>query len=229
VGGDLYFTFLKSIKQGKVMDLGAYRREYTKSGLRRKDLSHSPFEQFEKWFIQADKAGIQDASAMSLATVSSQGKPSLRTVLLKTFDVNGFVFYTNYSSQKSQDIEKNANVALLFPWTGLERQIEITGKAEKISPSESLRYFLSRPKGSQLGAWASNQSAPITSRALLKLQLSKIKQKFKTGNIPLPDFWGGYRVIPETIEFWQGGAGRIHDRFEYRRRDNGWEIVRLQP
>jgi pyridoxamine 5'-phosphate oxidase len=211
------------------MDLGEYRREYTKGGLRRKDLSDSPFEQFEKWFTQADKAGVKDASAMSLATVSTQGKPSLRTVLLKTFDSNGFVFFTNYSSQKSQQIQKNANVALLFPWTGLERQIEITGKAEKISPAESLRYFLSRPKGSQLGAWASNQSAPISSRNALEIQLSKMKQKFKAGDIPLPDFWGGYRVIPDTIEFWQGGAVRIHDRFEYRRVDNGWEIFRLQP
>ncbi len=211
------------------MDLGDYRREYTKGGLRRKDLNDNPFEQFEKWFLQADQANIQDANAMSLATVSRDGKPSLRTVLLKTFDTDGFVFYTNYSSQKSQQINQNANVALLFPWTGLERQIEVTGKAEKIPTSESLKYFLSRPKGSQLGAWASNQSTPITSRNLLEIQLHKIKQKFKTGDIPLPDFWGGYRVIPEKIEFWQGGSARIHDRFEYRRVENGWEILRLQP
>lgn len=211
------------------MDLGDYRRDYTKGGLRRKDLSDNPFEQFEKWFLQAEQAGIQDASAMSLATVSDDGKPSLRTVLLKIFDDDGFVFYTNYSSQKSQQIERNANVALLFPWTGLERQIEITGRAEKVPTSESLKYFLSRPKGSQLGAWASNQSSPITSRNLLEIQLDKIKQKFKAGEIPLPDFWGGYRVIPEKIEFWQGGAGRIHDRFEYRRAVDGWDIFRLQP
>lgn len=211
------------------MDLGDYRREYTKDGLRRKDLSDSPFEQFEKWFLQADKAELQDTSAMSLATVSAEGKPSLRTVLLKTFDEKGFVFYTNYSSQKSQQMGENANVALLFPWTGLERQIEITGRAEKIPTAESFTYFLSRPKGSQLGAWASNQSAPIASRHLLEIQLGKIKERFKKGEIPLPDFWGGYRVIPEKIEFWQGGSGRIHDRFEYRRVDAGWEIFRLQP
>ncbi len=211
------------------MDLGDYRREYTKDGLCRADLSDNPFEQFEKWFMQADKAGVQDASAMSLATVSAQGKPSLRTVLLKTFDVAGFVFYTNYSSQKSQQIEQNANVALLFPWTGLERQIEITGRATKVSTAESLKYFLSRPKGSQLGAWASKQSSPITSRSLLEMQLEKMKQKFQQGEIPLPDFWGGYRVVPEKIEFWQGGAGRIHDRFEYQRAGDGWSIVRLQP
>ncbi|HIO93071.1 MAG TPA: pyridoxamine 5'-phosphate oxidase [Leucothrix mucor] len=211
------------------MDLGDYRREYTKDGLRREDLSDSPFEQFEKWFMQADEATVIDASAMSLATVSAEGKPSLRTVLLKTFDESGFVFYTNYSSQKSQQIEQNANVALLFPWTGLERQIEITGRAEKVSTAESLKYFLSRPKGSQLGAWASNQSSPITSRSLLEIQLNKMKQKFQAGEIPLPDFWGGYRVIPEKIEFWQGGTGRIHDRFEYQREGASWLIVRLQP
>lgn len=211
------------------MDLGDYRRDYTKDGLRREDLNDNPFQQFEKWFLQADQAALEDASAMSLATVSSDGKPSLRTVLLKTFDDNGFVFYTNYSSQKSQQIEQNANVALLFPWTGLERQVEITGRAEKVPTSESLKYFLSRPKGSQLGAWASNQSSPISSRNLLEIQLDKIKQKFKAGEIPLPDFWGGYRVIPEKIEFWQGGSARIHDRFEYRRVAGGWEIFRLQP
>jgi pyridoxamine 5'-phosphate oxidase len=212
-----------------MMDLGDYRREYTKGGLRRKDLSECPFEQFEKWFLQADQAGLQDASAMSLATVSSKGVPSLRTVLLKTFDEQGFVFYTNYGSQKAQQIEQNNHVALLFPWTDLERQIEITGSAKKVSTSESLRYFLSRPKGSQLGAWSSNQSTPIRSRHLLEMQLSNIKQKFKTGKIPVPDFWGGYRVIPEKIEFWQGGKARIHDRFEYQRIEEGWEISRLQP
>ncbi len=211
------------------MDLGDYRREYTKGGLRRKDLSDNPFDQFEKWFLQADKASVEDASAMSLATVSADGKPTLRTVLLKTFDYKGFVFFTNYSSQKSQQIKQNENVALLFPWTTLERQVEITGRAEKVATSESLKYFLSRPKGSQLGAWASNQSSPITSRNLLEMQLNKIKQKFKSGEIPLPDFWGGYRVIPEKIEFWQGGKARIHDRFEYQRIDNGWKILRLQP
>jgi pyridoxamine 5'-phosphate oxidase len=212
------------------MDLREYRREYTKGGLRRKDLSVSPFEQFETWFLQADKTGVEDASAMSLATVSAAGKPSLRTVLLKTFDHKGFIFYTNYSSQKSQQIEENANVALLFPWTGLERQIEITGKAEKIARSESLRYFLSRPTESQLGAWASKQSLPIPSRHLLEMQLNDRKQKFKSGEIPFPHFWGGYRVVPERIEFWQGGESRIHDRFEYRRiKKEGWEISRLQP
>lgn len=215
------------------MDIGDYRREYTKGGLNSKDLSKSPIEQFEKWFMQARAADIPDASAMSLATVSKQGKPTQRTVLLKLFDEKGFIFFTNYSSQKAQHISKNANVSLLFPWRELERQIEINGKAEKITTAESLKYFLSRPRGSQLGAWASVQSSPISTRELLQGQLHKIKDKFKQGEIPLPDFWGGYRVVPETIEFWQGGVDRMHDRFEYTRdpesEDSSWNIERLQP
>ena len=210
------------------MDIGDYRREYLKGGLKSKDLAESPFELFETWFKQAMEADIPDASSMSLATVSSEGKPSQRTVLLKLFDEKGFVFFTNYSSQKSQQIDQNPNVSLLFPWTELERQIEINGTAKKISTAESLKYFLSRPRGSQLGAWASAQSSPINSRLMLESQLQKIKNKFTQGEIPLPDFWGGYRVIPETIEFWQGGAKRLHDRFEYKK-NNGWKINRLQP
>ncbi len=211
------------------MDIGDYRREYAKGGLNRKDLSDSPFEQFEQWFTQAMEADIPDASSLSLATVSSDGKPTQRTVLLKLFDEKGFVFFTNYTSQKAQQINENANVSMLFPWTELERQIEINGKARKISTTESLKYFLSRPKGSQLGAWASAQSSPINSRQILESQLSKMKNKFIKGEIPLPDFWGGYRVVPETIEFWQGGVDRIHDRFEYRRNKDDWNIERLQP
>ncbi len=211
------------------MDIGDYRREYAKDGLNRKDLRDSPFEQFEKWFTQAMNANIPDASAMSLATVSTDGKPSQRIVLLKLFDEKGFVFFTNYNSQKSQQIGENRNVSLLFPWTELERQIEISGKASRISTAESLKYFLSRPKGSQLGAWASAQSSPINSRQILEGQLQKMKNKFTKGDIPLPDFWGGYRVVPETIEFWQGGVNRLHDRFEYHRTSDGWDIERLQP
>ncbi|HIO97426.1 MAG TPA: pyridoxamine 5'-phosphate oxidase [Leucothrix sp.] len=211
------------------MDIGDYRREYAKGGLNKKDLSDSPFEQFEKWFTQAMDADIADASAMSLATVSGSGKPTQRTVLLKLFDEKGFIFFTNYSSLKSQQIEENANVSLLFPWTELERQIEINGTASKISTAESLKYFLSRPRGSQLGAWASAQSSPISSRQILESQLQKMKNKFTHGDIPLPDFWGGYRVVPETVEFWQGGVNRLHDRFEYKRDQDHWNIKRLQP
>ncbi len=211
------------------MDIGDYRREYTKGGLKREDLTESPLELFEKWFKQAMDADIPDASAMTLATVSAEGKPTQRTVLLKLFDEKGFIFFTNYSSQKSHQISENPNVSLLFPWTQLERQIEINGTAEKISTTESLKYFLSRPRGSQLGAWASAQSSPISSRQILESQLNKIKNKFTQGEIPLPDFWGGYRVIPETIEFWQGGANRLHDRFEYTNHNGNWKIERLQP
>lgn len=214
---------------GVKMDIGDYRREYAKSGLNREDLSDSPFEQFEKWFEQAVQADIPDASAMTLATVSVDGKPTQRTVLLKLFDEKGFVFFTNYSSLKSKQIDGNANVSLLFPWTELERQIEINGTAEKITTAESLTYFLSRPRGSQLGAWASAQSSPITSRQILESQLQKMKRKFTQGEIPLPDFWGGYRVVPETIEFWQGGVDRLHDRFEYCQNKGNWDISRLQP
>ncbi len=155
--------------------------------------------------------------------------PLERTVLLKIFDEKGFIFFTNYNSQKSKQIGENANVSLLFPWTELERQVEINGVATKISTAESLKYFLSRPRGSQLGAWASAQSSPINSRQILEGQLQKMKSKFTKGEIPLPDFWGGYRVVPETIEFWQGGANRLHDRFEYTRDNSGWISKRLQP
>ena len=212
------------------MDISDYRREYTKGGLHRDDLSESPFELFEKWLKQADEASVPEPTAMTLATVSKMGKPTQRTVLLKMFDEKGFVFFTNYSSQKAQQIRENSNVSILFGWRELERQIEINGKAEKIPTTESLKYFLSRPRGSQLGAWASTQSSPITTRELLEGQLKKIKQKFSEGEIPIPDFWGGYRIVPETIEFWQGGVSRLHDRFEYTRKEgNGWDIERLQP
>lgn len=212
------------------MDISDYRIEYLKDGLHRSDLSESPFAQFEKWFVQAKDAQITDPNAMVIATVSKQGKPSQRTVLLKIFDEKGFVFFTNYSSQKSTEIGENANVSLLFQWLGLERQVEINGVASKISTAESLKYFLSRPHGSQLGAWASTQSSPVSTRKLMDAQLEKMKDKFTKGEVPLPDFWGGYRVVPETIEFWQGGAKRLHDRFEYSRSEkNDWLIQRLQP
>ena len=211
------------------MDIGDYRREYTKDGLSKESLNSSPLLQFEKWFTQAVDANISDPSAMTIATVSADGKPTQRTVLLKLFDEKGFVFFTNYSSQKSTQIDENPNVSLLFPWTELERQIEINGTATKISTAESLKYFLSRPRGSQLGAWASSQSTPISSRSILDGQLTNIKNKFSKGEIPLPDFWGGYRIVPETIEFWQGGVNRLHDRFEYTKNDADWIIKRLQP
>lgn len=176
------------------MDISEYRREYMRDGLSRESLAADPFAQFEIWFRQACSVDVVDANAMSLATISKEGKPTLRTVLLKTFDEKGFVFYTNLSSQKSQHIKNNSNVALLFPWTELERQIEITGVAERVSTVESLKYIATRPRGSQLGAWVSRQSSEISSRKTLMNRLDKLKQKFAEGEIPKPDFWGGYRI-----------------------------------
>lgn len=214
------------------MDLSEFRKDYLQGGLRSKELANSPILQFTKWFEQAIASGIAEPNAMSLATADSVGRPSLRTVLLKYFDEEGFVFFTNYSSRKSREIGENPNVSLLFPWVALERQVVIVGTAEKISTAESLKYFTSRPHESQLGAWVSQQSSVIPNRKFLQMKLAEIGRKFKEGKVPLPDFWGGYRVIPREIEFWQGGSARLHDRFLYTRQPesaNLWDIKRLSP
>ena len=211
------------------MDLAAFRKEYSDRGLRREDLNADPVAQFSEWFIQATEVGVHEPNAMTLATVDEDGMPFQRTVLLKYFDREGFVFFTNYSSRKSKQIAANPRVSLLFPWITLERQVIIQGRAEKISTAESLRYFASRPRESQIGAWVSNQSEVITSRKFLMQKLAEIRDKFQHGEIPLPSFWGGYRVAPESIEFWQGGPARLHDRFLYRQQDDGWAIERLAP
>ena len=210
------------------MDLSHHRHEFLQKGLRHSDLNADPFKQFEYWFQQAEQENVIEPSAMSLAT-SDGIDVSLRTVLLKYFDQQGFVFFTNYGSVKSKQIETNPNVALLFPWLTLERQIKITGRAEKISVAESLKYFTSRPKDSQLGAWASQQSSHISSRQVLLSQFEAMKNKFKRGTVPLPDFWGGYRVVAKTIEFWQGRENRLHDRFVYEKEQSTWLIKRLAP
>ncbi len=212
------------------MDISDLRREYKREKLNLEDLDNNPFRQFDHWFNVAKKHVEKDPNAMSLATVGSNGAPSLRTVLLKYYDETGFVFFTNYESKKSKQIGENNNVALLFNWLDLERQIIIEGTAEKISKAESLKYCSSRPQGSQLGAWVSNQSSVISSRSILLTKLAEMKRKFKDGKIPLPDFWGGYRVMPKKIEFWQGGENRLHDRFLYTPTDkNNWKIERLAP
>jgi pyridoxamine 5'-phosphate oxidase len=213
------------------MDIGALRREYRRDGLRRESLAADPFEQFEEWFQEALEAGIQDSHGMSLATASTDGQPTLRTVLLKSFDQRGFVFFTNYGSLKARQIDENPQVALLFPWLGLDRQIEINGHAERISAAESIKYFITRPIGSRLGAWSSPQSRVITSRQVVEMQFEEMKRKFADGDVPLPSFWGGYRVTPHAVEFWQGRENRLHDRFLYSREagDDGWTINRLAP
>ncbi|BBB23577.1 pyridoxamine 5'-phosphate oxidase [Isorropodon fossajaponicum endosymbiont JTNG4] len=210
------------------VDLTSLRHEFTQSGLNRADLNSNPFEQFELWFQQAQEADVVEPSAMSLAT-SDDSEISIRTVLLKYFDKHGFVFFTNYNSKKSKQLQTNPNVALLFPWLALERQIKISGYVEKVSTLESLKYFSSRPKASQLGAWASQQSSNLSSKQVLLSQFESMKVKFSKGEIPLPDFWGGYRVIPLKIEFWQGRENRLHDRFIYQLSEDKWRIERLAP
>ncbi|NQY27691.1 MAG: pyridoxamine 5'-phosphate oxidase [Piscirickettsiaceae bacterium] len=210
------------------MDLTHHRHEFLQNGLRREELASDPYEQFNMWFKQAEQAGVIEPSAMSLATANGVDV-TLRTVLLKYFDQQGFVFFTNYNSKKAKQIEANPNVALLFPWLAIERQVKISGRVERVSMIESVKYFASRPKESQLGAWASQQSSHISSRQVLLSQFEAMKNKFKQGDIPLPDFWGGYRVIPTSIEFWQGRENRLHDRFVYDLSEGQWNINRLAP
>lgn len=212
------------------MEIAEPRHEYERGKLSRADLDPDPLRQFQRWFEEAMKAGLLEPNAMILATATASGAPSVRTVLLKSYDDRGFVFYTNYDSRKGREIAENDRVALLFPWFGLERQVAVTGAASKVSMGESVKYFLTRPRGSQMGAWVSHQSSVISSRSMLEMKLDEIRRKFAGGEIPLPSFWGGYRVVPREIEFWQGGEDRLHDRFLYSRGEGGgWEIRRLAP
>lgn len=211
------------------MDIGDLRREYMSSGITAEDLHEDPFSQFEVWFTQANEAGVIDANAFSLATASQNGAPSLRTVLLKLFDEKGFVFFTNYNSRKSRQIKENDHVAMLFPWLQLNRQVKVEGHCERVSAKESLKYFATRPRGSQLGAWCSDQSEVIESRDFLEQKYREMTEKFKTGSVPLPSFWGGYRIVPNRIEFWQGRENRLHDRIQYSLGDQGWQKNRLAP
>jgi pyridoxamine 5'-phosphate oxidase len=206
------------------------RRELMAKGLVRDELCSDPIKQFEQWYAQTFETDLAEPSAMSLATVDAQGQPWQRIVLLKLFDEKGFVFFTNYASRKAEQIAADSKVSLLFPWQALGRQVKVTGEAEKISTAESVKYFATRPRGSQIGAWASHQSQVIKSRAILDAMFDEIKHKFLDGDVPLPSFWGGYRVTPETIEFWQARDSRLHDRFIYRQDEKAqWFSERLSP
>jgi len=213
-----------------MLDLQDMRRDYKRSELDESSVDASPFVQFEQWFSEVQNAQLPEPNAMLVATASAEGVPNIRAVLLKIFDERGFVFFTNYNSDKAREIEQNPNVAAEFLWLDLERQVRIIGKCEKISHAESLSYFLKRSRGSQIGAWVSDQSSVISSRKFLAMQVEKLKEKFKSGEVPLPDFWGGYRIVPQKIEFWQGRQSRLHDRILYTKEsDESWSISRLAP
>jgi pyridoxamine 5'-phosphate oxidase len=211
-------------------DLAQLRRVYRLAGLRRADLDADPVTQFRTWFHQANAAELLEPNAMVLSTTDGV-RPSSRTVLLKAFDARGFVFFTNYESRKAKEIALESHVSLLFPWYPLERQVAILGSAERITAAESLAYFASRPFGSRLGAWVSQQSSVISSRQILELKWEEMKRRFAAGQVPLPSSWGGIRVVPVEFEFWQGRENRLHDRFRYSREGDGegWAIERLAP
>jgi pyridoxamine 5'-phosphate oxidase len=204
------------------------RKDYTQAGLEQGD--PSPFKQFELWFNQALAADLLEPNAMTLATVTSEGRPDARIVLLKGFDTRGFVFYTNYRSQKGQELAANPHAALVFLWGDLERQVRVVGRVEKATDLEADTYFDSRPLGSRLGAWASTQSEVIPSREVLETRMAALEAEYQGREIPRPDHWGGFRVVPTEMEFWQGRPSRLHDRLRYRLQDNGaWVIDRLAP
>jgi pyridoxamine 5'-phosphate oxidase len=213
-----------------VKPLQDFRKEYTKGRLDVDVLSENPMVLFNQWLKDAIEAELPDPNAMTIATVDEHGQPSQRIVLLKDVSDEGFVFYTNLGSRKAKELKQNNKISLHFPWYFLERQVRVCGTAQLLSRASVAKYFFSRPKQSQLGAWASKQSSPISTRELLVTQFAQMKEKFAKGEIPLPDFWGGYLVKPSQIEFWQGGEHRLHDRFEYNKSENGdWSVTRLMP
>ncbi|MBA2345902.1 MAG: pyridoxamine 5'-phosphate oxidase [Rubrobacter sp.] len=211
------------------MDVSDLREEYTRAGLSEPDVAADPIEQFRRWFDETMNAGLHEPNAMTVATASPKGSPSARVVLLKGYDERGFVFYTNYEGRKAGDLEANPRCALLFYWGELERQVRVEGRAYRVSGEESDAYYASRPRGSRLGALASEQSRPIQDRATLERRLRELEAEYEGREVPRPSNWGGYRVAPETVEFWQGRENRLHDRLIYRRNEGGWKIGRLQP
>lgn len=211
------------------ISLADLRREYTLSGLRRADLLAAPIAQFKKWFDEAIRAEVLEPNAMTLATANAQGEPSSRTVLIKAVDERGFVFFTNYESRKGSDLAANPKASLTFYWRELERQVNVFGTVTKVPREESDAYFHSRPLGSQHAAWASAQGAVVKDRNQLEAKLAETKEKYATGAVPLPDYWGGYIVAPHAVEFWQGRPNRLHDRFRYLKKADAWQIDRLSP
>jgi pyridoxamine 5'-phosphate oxidase len=211
------------------VDAENLRKEYTRAGMHEADMDPDPVVQFRAWFENVIEADLHEPNAMILATATRDGRPSARTVLLKGYDERGFVFYTNYEGRKASDLEANPACALLFYWGELERQVRIEGRAVRLSGEESDAYFASRPRGSRLGAWASEQSRPVENRSILEERVKALESEYEGREIPRPPFWGGYRVEPDTIEFWQGRENRLHDRLVYGRIGGGWKMQRLQP
>ena len=211
------------------MSISSIRKDYQLQSLDLSDVAETPVLQFDKWWKEAVSSSIDEVNAMTLATVNADGKPSARIVLLKGFDDSGFVFFTNYLSDKGKSISQHPYVSLVFFWKELERQVRIEGSCIQVSESESDEYFLSRPIGSRLGAWASPQSTVISSRSMLDQNLDEVTAKYANGIIPRPAHWGGYRVVPEMVEFWQGRPSRLHDRIRYRKDEHQWLIDRLAP
>jgi pyridoxamine 5'-phosphate oxidase len=209
--------------------LADLRKDYSLAGLAEKDLARDPFRQFDKWFQEAQAAKLGEPNAMILATATRDGRPSARTMLLKAVDGRGFVFFTNYESRKGRELDANPQATLVFPWLEIERQVIVEGTVTKVAREETDAYFHSRPRASQLGAWVSQQSSIIPGRAGLEENFKTVEQKYAGHEVPVPPYWGGWRLAPEMVEFWQGRRSRLHDRLRYRRANDGWTIERLSP